>query len=366
MPLKVMFWGTYDPSVPRNAILIRGLRANGIEVLELNRVVWKGLGSGSTNKIIKVVQLAVGYLIAFPVLIAKFLFSKKPDVVIIGYLGIFDTYVFWLLSKISGVPFFWDVYISLYNTVVEDRRLVSKTSLIARALYHFESTALRLPDKVFIDTEVHKQYLCESFGLDTSRAFFVHVGADDSIFQPGIQTRSTENVIKVLFYGSLIPLHGIETILGAIERSAPGTIHWTIVGSGQEQAKLETFLESYRGTDVDWVPWLNHDELLMEIWATHVCLGIFGATEKAARVIPNKVYQAILCGKPVVTRCSPALFELEDRTNIWSSVAGDSAGLLAGIHDAAIAEVELSSFYSDQVRPDYVVKPLVYQLKELE
>jgi glycosyltransferase involved in cell wall biosynthesis len=47
-----------------------------------------------------------------------------------------------------------------------------------------------------------------------------------------------------------------------------------------------------------------------EIADADIVLGIFGISEKAARVVPNKVYQAMSVGRCVITRDSPALREM--------------------------------------------------------
>jgi glycosyltransferase involved in cell wall biosynthesis len=72
-------------------------------------------------------------------------------------------------------------------------------------------------------------------------------------------------------------------------------------------------------------------------------LGIFGRTEKAGRVVPHKVFQAMALGKPVITARTPAAEEFfSDGENVIFCPRGDPEGLAAAIlrlkRDAALRE----------------------------
>ncbi len=58
------------------------------------------------------------------------------------------------------------------------------------------------------------------------------------------------------------------------------------------------------------IPWVDYDTLHQHIADADVCLGIFGTSAKAANAIPNKAYQILAVGRPLVTRDSPAIREL--------------------------------------------------------
>ena len=55
----------------------------------------------------------------------------------------------------------------------------------------------------------------------------------------------------------------------------------------------------------DWVPWVEYERLPDELHRAGCALGIFGTSEKAKRVIPNKAFQALACGTPLVTADTP-------------------------------------------------------------
>ena len=72
-----------------------------------------------------------------------------------------------------------------------------------------------------------------------------------------------------------------------------------------QQMMDEQPLESVR-----LIPWVDYQTLHELIHKADVCLGIFGDSDKAGRVIPNKVFQIIQSEKPLITRKSEAILEL--------------------------------------------------------
>lgn len=290
--MRVLYFGTYERRYPRNAQVISCLRRGGVEVVERHVPVWEGkeekwsVGPGAAARL----ALAEARLFARR--------TPEADIVLVGYPGHLDLPAARRAAR--GRPVVFNPLVSLSDTLVTDRGRFGPRSLPARALRRIDRQALRSPDLVVADTEAHADFLADLTGLSRERFAVCFVGAEERVFRPGW---SPQGSFTALFVGKLIPLHGLETILAAA-RLVP-ELGVRIVGSGQ----LDHLLAS-RSPNVEWVPWIEYERLAAEFHAASCALGIFGTSDKAQRVIPNKAFQALACGAPLVTADTPAAREL--------------------------------------------------------
>ena len=312
--MRIVFWGTYDLGKPRNRIFLRGLRENDADVIECHSEVWSGIEdksqvSGGAEKL----RILVLWICAYPGLIYRYLRLPKHDLVVIGYLSQIDVLVLWPFAKLRGVPIALDAFLSLYNTVVEDRKIVRRTHPLAHFLYGVEWLACRAADRVITDTRAHADYFSKTFRLSPDKTAAVFVGVEPENFPSRANTsspRTSGQARTVLFYGQFIPLHGIDTIVCAARLTEDLNARWVLIGRGQEETRIRSMLDAQPLGNLNWIPWVEYEELKNWIARADICLGIFGNTDKAARVIPNKVFQILAAGVPLITRDSCAIREL--------------------------------------------------------
>ena len=256
------------------------------------------------------------------------------DVVVIGYLGHLDILILWPFAKWRGVPIIWDAFLSLYNTVVEDRKLIGRRNPLSLGLYAWEWLACRAATLVILDTKVHAGYFERCFKLPADRTADVLVGAETDIFVPQTteidREKDDKQSVSVLFYGQFIPLHGIETIIKAATQLEDEPFEWQFIGQGQEAERIRALLEQHPLPRLNWTRWVPFHELPGWIQRADVCLGIFGDTSKANLVIPNKAYQILAVGKPLITRDSAAIRELitQDHVGIFLVPPADPEALV--------------------------------------
>jgi len=335
--MRVVLWGTYDTGKPRVRILRDGLRANGVEVIECHAPVWRGIEDKSqVAGPWRWARLLARILLAYPRLLWRYLRLPRHDWVLVAYPAIPDILLLRLFAWLRRVPIAMDWFLSAYDTVVLDRRLVGRRHPLAWVLWLTEAMAVRLADVPFMDTRAHAARMETLFRLAPGRCGGVWVGVEDAVFHAVPEAHATADTAmatRILFYGQFIPLHGVPTIVEAARLTREQPIDWLLVGRGQEAARVRTMLEATPLPRLAWREWVDYGDLLGHIRSADLCLGIFGTSDKAASVIPNKVFQALAAGAPVVTRDSPAIRELLDciAAPMRLVPAGDAAALAAAV-----------------------------------
>lgn len=319
LDVKALYFGTYDRAAPRNTQVVSCLRRAGVTVEERHREVW-----GRHNWSLGLSQLP-------RVLRAERALLRGPrddaDVVVVGYPGHFDMPAARRFAR--GRPIVFNPLVSLYDTLVGDRGRFRRRSPAAAVLHAVDTRAFRAADLVVADTETHAEFFRNAFHLPSERVAVALVGAEEPLFRPGWHPPTP---FHVLFVGKLVPLHGLETILAAAPLLPDVPVR--VVGDGQLAHLLR-----HRPANVEHVSWLPYEELPEAYRAAGCALGIFGTSDKAARVIPNKVFQALACERPVITADTPAARELlTDGVDALLVPPGDPEALAEAIRRVATDE----------------------------
>jgi len=286
--MTVCYFGAYDRSHARNQVLIKGLRKNGVEVVECHN-----------EHPLKPLRL--------PLLAAQYVFhARHADIIVVGACG--HTYVplAKTLAKMTGKPVVFDAFVSQYDTVVMDRKDIQEGSWRAKYFYALDKVSTSLADLVLMDTDQHVEYYCQAVGSPKAKFRRILVGADTDLFYPRPPKEQRKGFL-VTFIGTFIPLQGVPYIIEAahyLEQHAD--IRFELIGSGQTYPEAKRLARDLKVKNLSFVDPLPTEEVPEKLAAADVCLGIFGDTEKTKRVIPSKVYIAMAMGKPVITGDTPA------------------------------------------------------------
>lgn len=233
-----------------------------------------------------------------------------------------------------GIPVIADPLISAWDKQVFERRKFAASSTASERLRHWESNLLQACDAVIVDTTAHAQFFADNLGISPKKLHVLWVGAEQPLFAPRARATSTSTV-EALFFGSFIGLHGVETVIEAARLANNARLRWVLLGSGPERTAAE-----HAGADLPNLSFeepVPYTDLPARIALADVVLGVFGTSEKAGRVIPNKVFQGMACGKPVVTRSGSGYPRecLEADSGLVFVKPGDSKELSASVCDLA-------------------------------
>ena len=303
--MTACLFGTYVGPHSANRLLRLALVGAGWDVVECHAPLWEEtpyktaryFGAGS------LARLGVAWTAAMVRLVGRWRqLAGAPPLVVVPFGGHLDVLVARRVCR-PRLGLVFVPLVSLTETLVEDRRVFPAGGLRARGVAALDRLALRAAELVLADTAAHAEYLAR-LGAPRARLDAWHHGVEPEF----LSARTARPVPRrVIFYGRHLPLHGVDTIVEASVRLGERA-DIELIGGGPERARAEA-LARRLGARIRWREEVPLESLPDELASAAVVLGVFGASEKAGMVVPNKVYQAAAAGRPLVTRDGPALRE---------------------------------------------------------
>ncbi len=215
---------------------------------------------------------------------------------------IFQGFTAWLLARLKGVPFLFEVRdlwpaFAIAVGVLKNPLLIRLSSWLERFLY-------KHADRVVVNSPGYIEHV-KSHGA--RNITLIPNGADPNMFDPNAKGAAfrSENHLEDKFVILYAGAHGMSNDLGVVLDAAEilhdqPTLCFVLLGDGKEKNNLIASA-TQRGLDnVLFLPPLPKNKIAPALAAADACLAILKPIELYKTTYPNKVFDYMAAGKPVL------------------------------------------------------------------
>jgi glycosyltransferase involved in cell wall biosynthesis len=251
---------------------------------------------------------------------------------------IFQAVSAWALARLKQVPFLFEVRdlwpaFAVAVGVLRNRALIAASEWLERFLYR-RADAIVLNSPGFID------HVGGRGGLHIS---VVPNGADTGMFDPksdgaGFRAKyGLQDKFVVLYAGA----HGLSNDLGVVLRAAEllrqeKKIAIVLLGDGKDKPNLQQEAEQNKLANVMFLPPVAKMEMAVALAAADACLAILKPIKLYATVYPNKVFDYMAAGRPILLAIDGVIREVVEKAGAGVFVRpGDAPALADAIREMA-------------------------------
>jgi glycosyltransferase involved in cell wall biosynthesis len=252
---------------------------------------------------------------------------------------IFQGVTAWLLARLKRAPFLFEVRDLWPAFAIEVGVLQNK--LLIRLSEWLERTLYQRADRVVVNSPGFETYVKERGARDVR---LVPNGATPDMFDPldpGTEFRETHNLednFVVLYAGA----HGMSNDLGVLLEAAallqdePG-VRIVLVGDGKDKPALQERAARRGLSNVVFLPPVSKLEMPGILAGANACVAILKPIPLYGTVYPNKVFDYMAAGRPVILAIDGVIRELVEgaRAGVFTQ-PGDPHAMAENIRDLAI------------------------------
>jgi glycosyltransferase involved in cell wall biosynthesis len=251
---------------------------------------------------------------------------------------IFQGLTAWLLARLKRASFLFEVrdlwpQFAIAVGVLRNPFLIYLSKWLERFLY-------RRAERVMVNSPGFVVHVSER---GAKRVEVVPNGADPSMFDPsdsGAGFRHSyhlEDKFVIMYAGA----HGMSNDLGVVLETAKllggrTEIQIVLIGDGKEKPNLLAQAESMRLSNVTFLPAVSKSGMPAMLAGANACLAILRLLEEYQTTYPNKVFDYMAAGRPVVLAIDGVIREVVETAGCGIFVPpGDPAALAEAIKSLA-------------------------------
>jgi len=316
--VKVLLYGNIPSKIYRSQILVKSLIESKYYISLVCPDLYTTHGSKQAN-IVEKISSGI-YLIEF------FVKAAFTDVIFLLPANTrFIKSAVWA-AKLFRKKLIVEPYISLYDTLVNDRKIIKHESKKSKELINKDVLALKKSDFVIHTASYELAYWEKILNIhvERSKVFIAPLCNTSTLFHRKIFMQ--DGVLKICWWGTFIPLHGLDNILKAMKILQEKSVKFTCTLFGVNNDYFSLYKEKIDLDNLSQNVFLRKDLSFSDSSLPHylidncdLALGIFGNTDKAYNAVPNKLIEALSMGIPTLTMDSPALGEFFDlKADFWT------------------------------------------------
>ena len=196
----------------------------------------------------------------------------------------------------------FDSFVSPSDALVNEGKAGTIGKILGKFCYPLEKHLLHYADLLLVDTQLHKEFFNQQFNIPLEKIKTIYVGANEKFSSPECSL-SNDNHMQILFYGSCLPLHGLDVILGAIKKLKACPVKVILIGGNKIAAQtINKFIKTNKLSNIEHIKWVSFSKLCEYYIARSELIlgGPFGGTPQAQRVITGKTFQSLAMGKATI------------------------------------------------------------------